>query len=146
MAHTPLPPQISAGARHNGALTVSGHLFIWGSNSFGQLGLGDQMRRPTPRLVHLMLSHCIVSVCCGEHHTAVLTAKGAVFTWGDGNYGQLGHGNTSQQIVPRQVQELMGDKVCGLFVGTIYISDLSIYLSNNRMLNLDSQYLSISNM
>lgn len=69
------------------------------------------MRRPTPRLVHLMLSHCIVSVCCGEHHTAVLTSKGAVFTWGDGNYGQLGHGNTNQQIVPRQVQELMGDKV-----------------------------------
>ncbi|KAL5262692.1 hypothetical protein ACHWQZ_G008179 [Mnemiopsis leidyi] len=103
--------QISAGANHNGALTVSGLLFMWGSNSFGQLGLGDLMRRPTPRLVHLMLSHCIVSVCCGEHHTAVLTSKGAVFTWGDGNYGQLGHGNTNQQIVPRQVQELMGDKI-----------------------------------
>ena len=42
---------------------------------------------------------------------AVLTSKGAVFTWGDSNYGQLGHGNTNQQIVPRQVLELMGNKV-----------------------------------
>ena len=103
--------QIAAGCWHSAALTVSGQLFMWGSNTFGQLGLGDTMRRPTPRVVQLMQSQCIVSVCCGEHHTVVLTSTGAVFTWGGGNYGQLGHGNTNQQIVPRQVSELMGVQV-----------------------------------
>ena len=40
--------------------------------------------------------------------TGVLTRHGGVFTWGDGTYGQLGHNNTSNQLVPRKVFELMG--------------------------------------
>ena len=40
--------------------------------------------------------------------SGVLTKDGGVFTWGDGTYGQLGHNNTSNQLVPRKVFELMG--------------------------------------
>ena len=32
--------QLAAGDAHSSALTSSGHMFIWGSNHFGQLGLG----------------------------------------------------------------------------------------------------------
>jgi hypothetical protein len=31
--------QLAAGDAHSAALTSSGHMFIWGSNHFGQLGL-----------------------------------------------------------------------------------------------------------
>ena len=31
--------QLAAGDAHSAALTTNGHMFIWGSNHFGQLGL-----------------------------------------------------------------------------------------------------------
>lgn len=31
--------QLAAGDAHSAALTSSGHMFVWGSNHFGQLGL-----------------------------------------------------------------------------------------------------------
>eukprot|EP00116_Pleurobrachia_bachei_P005403 sb/3465665/ len=108
---------ISAGGQHSAALTVSGQIIAWGGNSFGQLGLGDTLRRPTPRLVPMLSGHMVKSVQCGEHHTAALTELGAVLTWGEGGYGQLGHGNTNQQIVPRQVTELMGVKIVQIGTG-----------------------------
>jgi alpha-tubulin suppressor-like RCC1 family protein len=36
----------------------------------------------------------------------VLTRGGDVFTWGNGHYGQLGHGNKDQQLVPKRVEGL----------------------------------------
>lgn len=34
-----------------------------------------------------------------------------MFTCGAGMYGQLGHGNNTNEILPRQVMELMGSTV-----------------------------------
>lgn len=36
---------------------------------------------------------------------------GGVFTCGAGMYGQLGHGNNMNEILPRQIMELMGSTV-----------------------------------
>ena len=36
-------------------------------------------------------------------HSMVLTSEGGVWTWGDGGNGQLGHGNTDHQNVPKRV-------------------------------------------
>lgn len=39
---TALPvAQIFSGGNHSGVLTVSGAVFVWGRNSWGQLGLGE---------------------------------------------------------------------------------------------------------
>jgi len=49
---------------------------------------------------------------CGSSHTAIiLSEKNAVFTWGRGEDGQLGHGDAESQIVPALVQALE-DKEC----------------------------------
>lgn len=34
----------------------------------------------------------VVDVACGSTYSAVITAEGALYTWGRGNYGRLGHG------------------------------------------------------
>ena len=38
----------------------------------------------------------------GGQHSMVLTRDGDVFTWGWGHFGQLGHGNTGDQLVPKR--------------------------------------------
>jgi alpha-tubulin suppressor-like RCC1 family protein len=46
----------------------------------------------------------------------VLARDGDVFTWGYGNSGQLGHGNTDHQLVPKRVEGLTN--VTDIAIGT----------------------------
>ena len=47
--------------------------------------------------------HVISQVSCGYHHSLALTNKGKVFSWGDGQYGQLGLGPDDMEpmFIPR---------------------------------------------
>lgn len=109
--------QVACGAMHSVALTPSGTLLVWGRNSSGQLGLSDQKDRAHPTVLKSLRSQRIKHVCCGENHTAALTADGGVFTFGAGAYGQLGHGGKGNEVVPKRVVELMGTAITQLSCG-----------------------------
>uniref|UniRef100_A0A8B9KVT5 HECT and RLD domain containing E3 ubiquitin protein ligase 4 n=1 Tax=Astyanax mexicanus TaxID=7994 RepID=A0A8B9KVT5_ASTMX len=109
--------QISAGGAHSFGLTLSGAVFGWGRNKFGQLGLNDNSDRCAPCLLKTLRSQRVVYICCGEDHTAALTKEGGVFTFGAGGYGQLGHNTTNHEINPRKVFELMGNVVTQISCG-----------------------------
>ncbi|XP_043912312.1 probable E3 ubiquitin-protein ligase HERC4 isoform X2 [Protopterus annectens] len=109
--------QISAGGAHSFALTLSGAVFGWGRNNFGQLGLNGEKDRYVPALLKSLRSQKVVYICCGEDHTAALTKEGGVFTFGAGGYGQLGHNSNNHEINPRKVFELMGSVVTQIACG-----------------------------
>ena len=44
-----------------------------------------------------------MQVSCGPYHSAAVTSSGALFTWGDGLCGKLGHGDQQSISEPRQV-------------------------------------------
>ncbi|XP_005297344.2 probable E3 ubiquitin-protein ligase HERC4 isoform X1 [Chrysemys picta bellii] len=114
--------QIAAGGAHSFVLTLSGAIFGWGRNKFGQLGLNDENDRYVPNLLKSLRSQKIIHICCGEDHTAALTKEGGVFTFGAGGYGQLGHNSTSHEINPRKVFELMGSIVTQIACGRQHTS------------------------
>ncbi|XP_070697614.1 probable E3 ubiquitin-protein ligase HERC4 isoform X1 [Pempheris klunzingeri] len=109
--------QISAGGAHSFALTLSGAVFGWGRNKFGQLGLNDSNDRCFPALLKSLRSQRVIYVSCGEDHTAALTKLRGVFTFGAGGYGQLGHNCSNHEINPRKVFELMGNVVTQISCG-----------------------------
>ncbi|XP_062245637.1 probable E3 ubiquitin-protein ligase HERC3 [Platichthys flesus] len=117
LSSTPLV-QVAAGGEQSFALSVSGGVFGWGRNDRGQLGLGDTTDRQTPAPVKGLNMKGTVHISCGKDHTATLTKGGAVFTFGSGQFGQLGHNSFSDQLRPRLVAQLLGAKVteiaCGL--------------------------------
>ncbi len=43
-----------------------------------------------PRVVEALLGHRLDSVACGGFHTLAVSEEGLCFSWGDGEYGQLG--------------------------------------------------------
>jgi RCC1 and BTB domain-containing protein len=49
-----------------------------------------------------------IHIVCGGWHTAGLTKKGEVFTWGYNGWGQLGHGDNDERTIPTKVAALAG--------------------------------------
>ena len=43
---------------------------------------------------------------CNEDHTAAVGADGTLYTWGTGEDGKLGHGDTQRQLLPMVVEAL----------------------------------------
>ncbi|XP_066535875.1 probable E3 ubiquitin-protein ligase HERC6 [Hoplias malabaricus] len=110
--------QISAGGAHSLFLTSSVLVFCCGANNAGQLGLKrtDDKGRFTLCAIPALRSLTITSISCGEAHTAVLSKDGGVYTFGDGTHGQLGHGSTNKELLPKEVQGIDGPAVqvaCG---------------------------------
>lgn len=46
-----------------------------------------------------------------DGHTLALTEEGSVYSWGDGDYGKLGHGNCLTQKQPKLIGGVLQGKV-----------------------------------
>ena len=61
---------------------VSGQVFTWGGNEFGQLGHGDKMSKSAPQIVNHLKNEFIVKVDANSFHTLALDNTGLAYTWG----------------------------------------------------------------
>lgn len=84
---------IAAGCFHSIALDTKGYLWIWGSNSYGQLGTGSPIRNSSTPLQ--LTSFQASEMDGGDDFTLALLLDGTVRAWGNNNQGQLATGSTS---------------------------------------------------
>lgn len=85
------PHKVASGSAHCVCLTVEGDIFLWGSNKHGQLTTEESFLPHPERLNHtLFYRERVTDVWSGWTHLVAKTESGKVFTWGRGNYGQLG--------------------------------------------------------
>ncbi|CAL1406076.1 unnamed protein product [Linum trigynum] len=102
---------VACGEYHTCAVTLSGDLYTWGDGTynFGLLGHGNVVSHWVPKRVNGPLEGIHVSsISCGPWHTAVVTSSGQLFTFGDGTFGVLGHGDRKSVSLPREVESLKG--------------------------------------
>ncbi|CAG9857321.1 unnamed protein product [Phyllotreta striolata] len=108
---------IACGANHTFAISKSGAVYGWGKNTRGQLGLNDNENKIFPTQLRTLRNIKVRYIACGEEFSMFLTLDGGVLTCGAGMYGQLGHGTTSNEILPRQIIELMGSTITQIACG-----------------------------
>ena len=84
---------VAAGMHHSLFVSADGGLYTCGAGDDGVLGHGDERTLYKPRRVGGALhGEWVYAAAAGYRHTVALAESGACYTWGDGRWGQLGHG------------------------------------------------------
>ena len=103
---------IFCGNHHSFLINDKDHVFSWGLNNHGQLGIGNKFNTSVPTRVRELDpspgdGDFVVMVDGGEHHSIALTRLGAVYTWGRNDEGQVGLGDIYGDYRKKKAREEM---------------------------------------
>ncbi len=113
---------ISTGGAHTCALLNTGQISCWGFGRDGQLGTGNTTELSTPSAaINLPTGTTATAISAGEIHTCALLDTGQISCWGDGFFGQLGTGNTTDLSTPSAAINLpTGTTATAISTGNIH--------------------------
>lgn len=96
---------MAAGLHFTVFLSREGHAYTCGSNTHGQLGHGDTMDRPVPKVVEFLKNiGPVVQIAAGPSYVLAVTQDGSVYSFGSGSNFCLGHGEQQDELQPRVIQ------------------------------------------
>jgi alpha-tubulin suppressor-like RCC1 family protein len=100
--------QIACGVGHTIALTDNNLIYAWGrfykpenKNDKIMSTSGDY---PYPTLIESLSNESIIKIAAGNNHSMAITELGDLYTWGEGIYGQLGHGINNNEQYPKKIE------------------------------------------
>ncbi|CAG5121445.1 unnamed protein product, partial [Candidula unifasciata] len=83
---------VACGRSHTLISTEAGHIYSFGSNCEGQLGIADAPDQYTPRHVVSLVPAHYTMLSAGSDSSMALTEDGRLFVWGGNEDGKLGLG------------------------------------------------------
>ena len=91
--------KLSTGKSHSLLLFENGELWGCGSNTFGQVGLGEGANsKDFPAFTKIPDANSVRDIACGYEHSLYCTADGKLYAFGHPQYGQLGFGDNGEHI------------------------------------------------
>lgn len=104
-----------AAGRYFTFVVEAGEARAAGQNTYGQLGLGDEVNQDELQLVTIGNldedeNKTVSSIAAGAFHSIFLMGNGEVYTAGRNNFGQLGRSGEPKQPVPTKVEFDLGVK------------------------------------
>lgn len=123
--------KVSCGVGHMAGLTRGGVVITWGLDDVGQCGQTNpiqdkNLNKYSPSAfkggkkansVEIPNGKKVIDVSCGRNFTACVTEDGELYTWGNARDYALGHGDRTNQKVPKRVETLAGTKVVKVACG-----------------------------
>ncbi|GMH49141.1 hypothetical protein TrRE_jg8454, partial [Triparma retinervis] len=123
---------IACGSRHTAVVMEDGQVWSWGDKENGVSGHGDtEGHQYTPKKVKNLGGVASSGISACGFHTAVVGVNGGIWTWGEGKFGRLGHGNERNVTSPKKIEGLgEGRKfkvACGGFHTAAIADDGEVY-------------------
>lgn len=137
---------ICCGSMHTLGITTDGAAYSWGCNANGQLGHGDRVDLLTPGRISLLAAVAIAQVDAGFDYSAAIDGtwrlvrapcpwpaphwlvarhgaeNGALYTWGNGSSGVLGHGDDAERLLPSKCSALASMRVINVSCGDMHMA------------------------
>ncbi len=108
---------VATGVLHSMVLLENGNLYTFGRNDFGELGLGDTEDRSFPTRVEALSGVSLIVDASYGNHSLALLESGELYSFGRGDWGQLGHGDNEHKYTPTRVEAFQGSNVLSLAAG-----------------------------
>ncbi|EGZ23784.1 hypothetical protein PHYSODRAFT_311023 [Phytophthora sojae] len=109
---------VSAGDEHSVVMTgetfFNRQVYSWGLGKNGRLGHNDELTRLKPTRVNCFRGRKVITLVAGGAHnlaTSEMPRGVCVWSWGAGSYGQLGHRDTWDTLIPRSVDEIRYESI-----------------------------------
>lgn len=92
--------KVYSGWTHSAALTNNGDIYIWGRNSYGQLGTNREVTFNPEKLNNLK---DVQQLSLGSEHNLAVTKDSKLFSWGWNEHGNCGTGDTNNVLKPKHI-------------------------------------------
>ena len=98
--------EVGTGGYHSCARTSAGHVYCWGNNEHGELGLGtigEPVSAPSGLVMAAGSPLVATQLSVGFSHTCVIvpggtgSSGGSVLCWGHSEYGEIGNDHSSEE-------------------------------------------------
>ncbi|KAK9149312.1 hypothetical protein Scep_008069 [Stephania cephalantha] len=119
--------QAIAGPGHSIAVTSSGAVYSFGSNSSGQLGHGTLEEEWQPRRIRSLQGIRIIQAAAGAGRTMLISDSGRVYAFGKDSFGEAEYGAQGSKLVtaPTPVESLKNIFVVQAAIGNFFTAVLS---------------------
>jgi 5,10-methenyltetrahydrofolate synthetase len=144
--------KIACGWSHMLALDKNGTVYSWGRFDMGQLGIGTnigsniavkpeysdtfvfKVRISKDEQFGKETKNKIIQIACGSEHSLAVTAGGDLYSWGWGEHGNLGHGTTTNEYLPKKVSKF--GEANGCYVRDVRTGGASVFARVDRTTHL----------
>jgi alpha-tubulin suppressor-like RCC1 family protein len=139
---------ISYGEFHSSFITHDNKIYLYGKNTFGQLGLGHNDISCSPIFPEIFHKIQIEKVACGGEHTIAIGVNNDLYSWGLNVFGQLGLSHLENKNMPTRVEKIR--YISKNEEGRIILKEYSRKIESDRIIEIaagaqHSMFLTLAN-
>ena len=119
---------LSAGKFHSALIDTNRNLYVWGSNKYGQLGVGHKSREAL-QPIYTQFEFDVTKLACGYRNSLLLTGEGVVYGCGSNDFQQITTDSVAVANEYTLIEELVDiERIFCTDVMMAMARDYSVYL------------------